>query len=67
MSPAQPSDKRPPVGVDPTRASIARVYDAGLGGKDNYEIDRQVVADLMRVAPGIREFTWSNRNFLIRA
>jgi hypothetical protein len=67
MSSVKPSDKRPPVGVDPTRASIARVYDAGLGGKDNYEIDRKVVAELMRVAPGIREFTWSNRNFLIRA
>lgn len=24
-----------PVGVDPTRASIARVYDAFLNGKDN--------------------------------
>ncbi|MGH3427018.1 MAG: SAM-dependent methyltransferase, partial [Mycobacteriales bacterium] len=67
MSSAQPSDKRPPVGVDPTRASIARVYDAALGGKDNYEIDRKIAAELMRAAPGGYEFAWSNRNFLIRA
>ncbi|MGW5555551.1 SAM-dependent methyltransferase, partial [Nocardia beijingensis] len=33
---------RAPVGVDTTRASIARVYDATLGGKDNYEVDRFV-------------------------
>ena len=32
-----------PVGVDPSRASIARVYDAALNGKDNYEIDREVL------------------------
>jgi len=35
--------ERVPVGVDPTRASIARVYDAFLNGKDNYEIDRAVL------------------------
>lgn len=66
MSPAQPRDKRPPVGVDPTRASIARVYDAALGGKDNYEIDRKIIADINRVVPAI-EMAWANRNFLIRA
>jgi hypothetical protein len=66
MSPAEPSDEHPPVGVDPTRASIARVYDAALGGKDNYEIDRKVIADIDRVVPatGIAR---TNRDFLIRA
>ncbi len=29
--------------IDTTKASIARVYDAALNGKDNYEIDREVV------------------------
>jgi S-adenosyl methyltransferase len=56
-----------PVGVDPSRASIARVYDAALGGKDNYEIDREVLAQVRRVAPEVNDLAWSNRNFLIRA
>ncbi|MFI5614127.1 SAM-dependent methyltransferase [Amycolatopsis sp. NPDC051903] len=56
-----------PVGVDPSRASIARVYDAALGGKDNYEIDRQVLAQVARVAPEVNDLAWSNRNFLTRA
>jgi S-adenosyl methyltransferase len=29
--------------VDSTRASIARVYDAALGGTDNFAIDGQVL------------------------
>jgi SAM-dependent methyltransferase len=56
-----------PVGVDPTRASIARVYDAFLGGKDNYEIDRQVFEKVKATAPEARDLAWSNRNFLTRA
>jgi SAM-dependent methyltransferase len=56
-----------PVGVDPTRASIARVYDAALGGKDNYEIDRLVLQQVATRAPEVRDLAWSNRNFLIRA
>lgn len=56
----------PSVYVDTTKASIARVYDAALDGKDNYEVDREVVQRLARVAPEIRQFTWDHRNFLIR-
>jgi S-adenosyl methyltransferase len=56
-----------PVGVDPNRASIARVYDAFLGGKDNYEIDREVFHKVQEVAPEARDLAWSNRNFLTRA
>src|ERR1044072_4563288 len=56
-----------PVGVDPTRASIARVYDAFLGGKDNYAIDREVFNKVQQVAPEARDLGWSNRNFLTRA
>ena len=36
------SDDAVPAYIDPTKASIARVYDAFLNGKDNYEIDREV-------------------------
>lgn len=56
-----------PVGVDPTRASIARVYDAALGGKDNYEIDREVLRQVATKAPEVADLAWSNRNFLTRA
>ncbi len=56
-----------PVGVDTTRASIARVYDAALNGKDNFEIDREVLRQVATVAPQVNDLAWSNRNFLIRA
>ncbi|MGW0248626.1 SAM-dependent methyltransferase [Nocardia goodfellowii] len=56
-----------PVGVDTSRASIARVYDAALHGKDNFEIDREVLAQVRTVAPGVAELAWANRDFLIRA
>jgi len=56
-----------PVGVDPTRASIARVYDAALNGKDNYEIDRAVLAQVREVAPQVNDLAWANRDFLIRS
>ncbi|WP_249033877.1 SAM-dependent methyltransferase [Prauserella marina] len=55
-----------PVGVDPNRASIARVYDAALGGKTNYAVDREVLDAAMRVHPGVAELAWANRNFLTR-
>ncbi|KAA9161103.1 hypothetical protein FPZ12_015200 [Amycolatopsis acidicola] len=56
-----------PVGVDPTRASIARVYDAFLNGKDNYEIDREVLRGVQKAAPEAQELATENRGFLIRA
>jgi SAM-dependent methyltransferase len=62
MSTSRPS----PSGVDRTKASIARVYDFALGGKDNYEVDRDVVDKLRQVAPEIEEFTVDHRQFLIR-
>ncbi|MGW6620243.1 SAM-dependent methyltransferase [Nocardia sp. NPDC055002] len=56
-----------PVGVDTTRASIARVYDAALNGKDNYEVDRAVLDQVRTVAPQVNDLAWANRDFLIRA
>jgi len=56
-----------PVGVDPTRASIARVYDAFLNGKDNYEVDREVLRGVQKAAPEAQELAFENRGFLIRA
>lgn len=67
MSSVVPESERAPVGVDPTRASIARVYDAFLGGKDNYEIDRQVRDKVLQAAPEAVDLAIENRHFLIRA
>jgi SAM-dependent methyltransferase len=55
-----------PAAVDRTKASIARVYDYALGGKDNFEVDREVVEKLREVAPEIEQFTIDHRQFLIR-
>lgn len=62
MSTSRPS----PSAVDRTKASIARVYDFALGGKDNYKVDREVVDKLRQVAPEIEQFTIDHRQFLIR-
>jgi hypothetical protein len=56
-----------PLGNQPTRASIARVYDAALGGTDNFEIDRQVLEQVRTAAPEVNDLAWSNRRFLARA
>jgi SAM-dependent methyltransferase len=64
---SSPSDVSAPVYIDTTKASIARVYDAFLHGKDNYEIDREVLRRVQRVAPEASTLAWDNRAFLIRA
>jgi hypothetical protein len=44
-------DLTPGADFDPTTPSVARAYDYLLGGKDNFEADRQVVEMLRMVAP----------------
>ncbi len=55
-----------PVGLDTSRASIARVYDATLGGKDNYEVDRVVRDAVAEIAPRQSDVAWMNRRWLHR-
>jgi hypothetical protein len=55
-----------PADIDTAKASVARVYDAFLGGKDNYEVDREVFRRVQQAAPEARLLAWDNRNFLIR-
>lgn len=64
---APPTDDAVPSYIDPTKASVARVYDAFLNGKDNYEIDREVLRGIQKVAPEATQLGWDNREFLIRA
>ncbi|MDQ2879771.1 MAG: SAM-dependent methyltransferase [Actinomycetota bacterium] len=60
------SDDAVPAYIDTTKASIARVYDAALNGKDNYEIDREVLRQVAQVAPEVPLLGVDNRDFLIR-
>jgi hypothetical protein len=47
--------------------NLVRLYDAMLGGKDNYEIDREVRDRLAAIAPGSPEMSQDNHRFLLRA
>ncbi|ASU83869.1 SAM-dependent methyltransferase [Nocardiopsis gilva YIM 90087] len=49
-----------------SRPSTARVYNAILGGKDNFEIDRQAADVFLANLPQAREIAWENRDALIR-
>ncbi len=52
---------------DTGRASIARVYDFLLGGKDNFQADRALAGELLKAQPGIQRNARSNRAFMQRA
>lgn len=56
-----------PSGVDPTKASVARVYDYFLGGTHNFSADRDVARTLESIEPQARLLTRANRAFLRRA
>ena len=51
---------------DPTRPNVARVYDALLGGRDNFAADREFVGRLLRFAPAAPVGAKSSRGFLRR-
>jgi O-methyltransferase involved in polyketide biosynthesis len=53
--------------VSPSVANVARIYDYLLGGKDNFEVDRQAVKTLLRIAPDAPVHARANRMFLGRA
>jgi SAM-dependent methyltransferase len=53
--------------TDRHAANIARVYDTLLGGKDNYEADREVRDQLAAQAPEISSVAMDNRLFMMRA
>jgi hypothetical protein len=51
---------------DASKPNVARVYDAMLGGKDNFAADREFVAEVVRFAPLARLGAITNRRFLGR-
>jgi S-adenosyl methyltransferase len=52
--------------LDLTRPNVARVYDAMLGGKDNFAADRGFLAEVLRFAPLAPLGAIVNRQFLRR-
>ena len=52
--------------IDPTKPSVARVYDCFLGGKDNYEVDRAVFEQVNTVAPQMATLALAQRAWLGR-
>jgi hypothetical protein len=56
-----------PPSFDTTVAHPARVYDYWLGGKDNYQADRDAAEQVVKVMPSILPGVRANRAFLRRA
>jgi O-methyltransferase involved in polyketide biosynthesis len=55
--------------TDRVRSSVpnaARIYDCLLGGKDNYQADRDAAAQLRELLPDVAKAAWANRRFLER-
>ncbi|RNL85286.1 SAM-dependent methyltransferase [Halostreptopolyspora alba] len=55
-----------PSGVDTSTASVARVYDAILGGEHNFDVDREVSKLIFEVSPDARRTAQSIRQWLVR-
>jgi SAM-dependent methyltransferase len=53
--------------IDTTRAHAARMYDYYLGGKDNFQADRDTAQQAMASWPAVRTAVRENRAFLGRA
>jgi S-adenosyl methyltransferase len=56
-----------PEGVDPNTPNMARIYDAALGGKNNFAVDREIGEQIWAMVPGGRRAAIENRAFLRRA
>lgn len=52
--------------IDTSAPAISRVYDALLGGKDNFRADREVRDRLLEIDPRMGRASWDLREFLIR-
>ncbi|MEV0208739.1 SAM-dependent methyltransferase [Streptomyces sp. NPDC050788] len=62
-----PDNAMIPPGTDPDKASVARMYDAMMGGQHNFAIDREALAAFTAIDPQVRTLARANRAFLGRA
>jgi S-adenosyl methyltransferase len=53
--------------MDVGTPNVARIYDFWLGGTNNFEVDRQAAAALVKLIPSARTAGLANRAFLRRA
>jgi hypothetical protein len=53
--------------VDPSRPNVARVWNYLVGGRDNFEADRQAARQLVAAAPVMEQVAPASRAFLGRA
>jgi hypothetical protein len=56
-----------PASIDRSTPNPARIYDYFLGGKENYEADREVAQGVLDRDPSVRTAAKANRKFLKRA
>ena len=61
--PAEPASPK----IDTTVPHSARIWNYWMGGKDNYDVDREAGDAYIAVFPGIVELAKQSRQFLIRA
>jgi hypothetical protein len=54
------------LGIDVTKPSIARAYDVVLNGKDNFEVDRAFVDEIVKIIPELYDVAAYNREILGR-
>jgi O-methyltransferase involved in polyketide biosynthesis len=54
-------------GFDPKSPNVARVYDYGLGGRDNFAADRDTAMRLLAVYPSVAKAIAGNKQFVSRA
>ena len=64
---AEPLDASALSGLDTTVAHQARIYDYWLGGKDNFEVDRQAAEQAIAAYPPILRAVRAQRAFLAQA
>ncbi len=57
----------PKAPFDVTVPNVARIYDYLLGGKDNFQADRDAAGELYKLLPGVAQACTQNREFLRRA
>src|SRR2546423_9456949 len=56
-----------PPEIDRSKAHPARIYDYLLGGKDNFDVDREAADKALAAMPELRAMARANRAFLGRA
>lgn len=55
-----------PTEIDTSVPNVARIYDYWLGGRENFQADRDIADAIAELAPGVRDAARDNRAFLHR-